>query len=120
MTLQHNVTAEEFNGLPKARTFQSMAITAPGVSGLVDINNNSGSTIEGGFQVNGASAAENSFTVDGVVTNSLIEGQSRQNTVFEYLQEVQVKTSGIDGGVRRRARRRHQRRHQIGRQQLHR
>jgi hypothetical protein len=35
------------------------------------------------------------FTVDGVITNGLIYGQSRQNTVFEYLQEVQVKTSGI-------------------------
>ena len=45
--------------------------------------------------MNGASGAENSFTVDGIVTNSLINGQSRQNTVFEYLQEVQVKTSGI-------------------------
>jgi hypothetical protein len=36
------------------------------------------------------------FTVDGVATNSLIYGSSRQNTVFEYLQEVQVKTGGID------------------------
>ena len=45
--------------------------------------------------VNGASGSENAFTVDGIVTNSLINGQSRQNTVFEYLQEVQVKTSGI-------------------------
>ena len=51
--------------------------------------------IEGGFQVNGASGAENAYTVDGVVTNSLINGTSRQNTVFEYLQEVQVKTTGI-------------------------
>ena len=61
-------------------------MTAPSV--------NSGE-IEGGFQVNGASGAENAFTVDGVVTNSLINGPSRQNTVFEYLQEVQVKTTGI-------------------------
>ena len=45
--------------------------------------------------MNGASGAENAFTVDGIVTNSLVNGQSRQNTVFEYLQEVQVKTSGI-------------------------
>ena len=28
-------------------------------------------------------------------TNSLLAGHSRQNTVFEYLQEVQVKTVGI-------------------------
>ena len=72
--------------MPKGRSFQSLALTAPSV--------NSGE-IEGGFQVNGASGAENSFTVDGVVTNSLINGESRQDTVFEYLQEVQVKTGGI-------------------------
>ncbi len=28
-------------------------------------------------------------------TNSLVNGASRQNTVFEYIQEVQVKTTGI-------------------------
>jgi hypothetical protein len=85
-TVAHNVTAEEFDRLPKARSFQSLAMTAPSV--------NSGE-IEGGFQVNGASGAENSFTVDGVVTNSLVNGRSRQDTVFEYLQEVQIKTTGI-------------------------
>jgi hypothetical protein len=84
--VSHNVTAEEIDRMPKGRSFQSLAMTAPSV--------NSGD-IEGGFQVNGASGAENAFTVDGVVTNSLINGASRQNTVFEYLQEVQVKTTGI-------------------------
>ncbi|MEO8481214.1 MAG: TonB-dependent receptor [Acidobacteriota bacterium] len=84
--IAHNVSAEQFDRLPKARSFQSIALVAPSV--------NQGE-IEGGFQVNGASGAENAFTVDGVTTNSLINGQSRQNTVFEYLQEVQVKTSGI-------------------------
>jgi hypothetical protein len=82
----HNVTAEEFDRLPKGRSFQSVAMTAPSV--------NSG-IIEGGLQVNGASGSENQFTVDGVATNSLLNGQSRQDTVFEYLQEVQVKTVGI-------------------------
>jgi hypothetical protein len=84
--IAHNVSAEEFDRLPKTRSFQSIALTAPSV--------NQGE-IEGGFQVNGASGAENAFTVDGVVTNSLINGRSRQDTVFEYLQEVQVKTTGI-------------------------
>jgi outer membrane receptor protein involved in Fe transport len=83
----HNVTAEEFDRMPKARSFQGIALTAPSV--------NQGE-IEGGFQVNGASGAENSFTVDGVTTNSLVNGKSRQDTVFEYLQEVQVKTAGIE------------------------
>ncbi|MBI4877304.1 MAG: TonB-dependent receptor [Acidobacteria bacterium] len=86
-SIAHNVTAEEFSRLPKARTFQSLALASPGV--------NSGE-IEGGFQVNGASGAENQFTVDGVSTTSLINGKSRQDAVFEILQEVQVKTGGID------------------------
>ena len=82
----HNVTAEEFDLLPKTRSFPSIALTAPSV--------NSG-VIEDGFQVNGASGAENAFTIDGVVTSSLFNGRSRQDTVFEYVQEVQVKTTGI-------------------------
>jgi hypothetical protein len=82
----HNVTSEEFDRMPKTRTFQSIAFTSPSVSQ---------GEIEGGIQVNGASGAENQFTVDGIVTNSLVNGASRQNTVFEYLQEVQVKTAGI-------------------------
>jgi len=86
-TLAHNVTAEELDRLPKARSFQGIALVAPGV--------NSGD-IEAGFTVHGASGSENSFLVDGVSTNSLVDGRARENTVFEYLQEVQVKTSGIN------------------------
>jgi hypothetical protein len=86
VTIAHNVTAEEFDRIPKTRTFQGIAFASPSV--------NQGQ-IEGGIQVNGASGAENAYTVDGVVTNSLVNGSARQNTVFEYLQEVQVKTTGI-------------------------
>jgi Carboxypeptidase regulatory-like domain/TonB-dependent Receptor Plug Domain len=86
-TIAHNVTAEEFDRIPKTRSFQGVALTSPGV--------NQGD-IEGGIQVNGASGAENTYTVDGLPTNSVIYGSSRQDTVFEYLQEVQVKTGGID------------------------
>ncbi len=88
--IAHNVTAEEIDRMPKGRSFQSIALAAPSV--------NSGD-IEGGFQVNGASGAENAFTVDGVVTNSLVNGSSRQNTVFEYIQEVQVKTTGLPAEI---------------------
>jgi len=85
-TRGHNIPAEEFEVLPKGRSFQSLAISAPSV--------NSGD-VEGGIQVNGASAGENNFTVDGVSVNSQIHGNQRQDAVFEYLQEVQVKTTGI-------------------------
>jgi len=85
-TVAHHVTSEELALLPKGRSFQSVAATAPSVNAGV---------IEDGYQVNGASGAENAFTIDGVVTSSLFNGRSRQDTVFEYVQEVQVKTAGI-------------------------
>src|SRR3954454_1476342 len=87
VTRSNNINAEEFANLPKSRSFQSLALLAPSV--------NSGQ-IEGGFQANGASGAENQFFIDGVTTNSLIDGRSRQNSAFEFIQEVQVLTGGID------------------------
>ena len=83
----HNVTAEEFDMLPKGRTFTNLALLSTSV--------NTGE-VEGGLQMNGASAAENNFYIDGVSTNSLIDGSARQGAVFEYLQEVQVKTAGLE------------------------
>lgn len=82
-----NVSDEEFNRLPKGRTFQSLVITAPSVTT---------GTVEGGFQINGASAAENNYYIDGISVNSVLDGRIRQTALFEYLEEVQVKTSGIE------------------------
>ena len=82
-----NVTMEELDHLPKPRTFQGVAIFAPSV--------NTG-YIEGGFQINGASSAENQYYIDGVPTTSVIDGSARQSATFDYLQEVQVKTTGLD------------------------
>ena len=86
-TIAHNVTAEEFDRIPKPRNFQGIVFTSPSV--------NTGA-IEGGYQVNGASGAENNYYIDGVSTNSLIDGRARQDAVFEYLQEVQVKTGALE------------------------
>ncbi len=86
-TRQRNIPAEEFEAMPKGRSFQNLAAALPSV--------NTGE-LEGGFQVNGASAGENNFTVDGVPVVSLVNGGQRQEAVFEYLQEVQVKTSGLE------------------------
>jgi len=82
-----NVTAEEIEHLPKPRTFQAIANFSPSVNTGV---------IEGGFQVNGASAAENAYYIDGVATNSVVDGSARQSATFDYIQEVQVKTTGLD------------------------
>lgn len=92
--ISSDVPAEEFDRIPKARSFQSLLFLSPSVnSGVDQFGKVVG--IEGGFQVNGASAAENQFVIDGVPTQSLLDGLSRQNAVLEFLQDVQVKTSGI-------------------------
>jgi Carboxypeptidase regulatory-like domain len=83
----HNLTAEQFDHLPKGRNSQSMAILVPFV--------NAGD-VEGGIQVGGASSAENSYTVDGIVTTSVINGTARQDAVMEFVQEIQLKTDGIN------------------------
>jgi hypothetical protein len=85
--IAQNVTMEELDRLPKPRGFQGVAIFSPSV--------NTG-YIEGGLQINGASSAENNYYIDGVSTNSVIDGSARQNATFDYLQEVQVKTTGLD------------------------
>lgn len=101
----HNVNEEEFDRLPKARSFQALMATSPSVtSGIDQFGNVVG--LEGGIQVNGSSSAENQFYIDGVATNSQLEGQSRQNVQMEFVQEVQMKTGtpeaeygGAMGGV---------------------
>src|SRR5581483_11957336 len=85
--ISHNVTIDELNTLPKLRDFTNVAVFSPSV--------NTGQ-IEGGYQINGASGAENSYYIDGVSTNSTIDGSARQSATFDYIQEVQVKTTGLD------------------------
>jgi len=82
----NNIPAEEFDKMPKGRSFESLANALPSV--------NEG-RLEGGITVNGSSSSENNFTIDGVAVNSLIYGSQRGQAVFEHLQEVQVKTSGL-------------------------
>ena len=62
----HDVTAEEFDRMPKSRTFQSLVTSAPTVTQ---------GDLEGGIQVNGASAGENNFVVDGITTSSVLQGK---------------------------------------------
>ena len=108
-TRQRSIPAEQLDVIPKGRSFQSVATALPSV--------NTGE-LEGGFQVNGASAGENNFTVDGVPVVSLINGSQRQDAVFEYLQEVQVRTSVCEAEYGGALGERDQRRHQVRRQHL--
>ena len=84
---QTNVTQEEIQYAPRGQSFQSAIAFAPGARN---------EPLQGGFQVDGAATAENSYLIEGQETGSMVTGKSAANAPFEFIQEVQVKTSGVD------------------------
>jgi outer membrane receptor protein involved in Fe transport len=107
-TTQTNITEDVVNNVPHGRSFQSVIQFAPSarnepLEGSTTSNgtggNAPGSTTNGsdhGFSVGGASDAENSYLVEGQETANLIGGYSHTNVPFDFIQEVQVKSSGIE------------------------
>lgn len=84
-----NITKQVFDSLPKGTNFGSLLKIAPNVrpEGLA-----------AGFQIDGASGAENVFVIDGQEVTNFRTGQlnSNNNLPFELLQEVQVKSTGFE------------------------
>jgi hypothetical protein len=80
-----NIRAEQVSLLPHARDFTSLVTQAPGV------NNESKSA---GVMIDGASAAENRYVIDGIETTSVLYGVSGQNLLADFVEEVQVKSTG--------------------------
>lgn len=74
-----------FSVLPKGRNFDSLITVIPGVQ-------NEG--VLGGSSVDGASGLENMYYVDGMDTSDLLRGNLEQEAAFEFVEEVQVKSSG--------------------------
>ncbi|MBP1634627.1 MAG: hypothetical protein H6Q10_1201 [Acidobacteria bacterium] len=84
-TAATNLGADAIDRLPKGRDFLSIVALAPGA------NDESRS---GGMSVDGASASENKFYLDGVDTTNLRTGLSATPVLTDFIQEVQVKSSG--------------------------
>jgi len=80
------LTKEVFQSLPKGRNFDTLIAAIPGVV-QEDV-------LLGGTSVDGASGDENMYYIDGVNTNSLVNGTSAQNVNLDFVDEVQVKSSG--------------------------
>ncbi len=108
-TTQSNITEDVIQDVPHGRSFQSVIQFAPSARNEpLEGNNTSsngsggmapGSTTNGsdhGFSVGGASDAENSYLVEGQETANLIGGYSHTNVPFDFIQEVQIKNSGIE------------------------
>jgi outer membrane receptor protein involved in Fe transport len=107
-TTQTNITQDVVQDVPHGRSFQSVIQFAPSarnepLEGSTATNgsggNAPGSTTNGGafgYSVAGASDAENSYLVEGQETANLIGGYSHTNVPFDFIQEVQIKSSGIE------------------------
>src|SRR5436190_9169880 len=80
-----NVRTERVELLPHNRDFTSLIIQAPGA------NNE---TKSAGVMIDGAAAGENRYMVDGIETTNVLNGQSGKNLLADFVEEVQVKSTG--------------------------
>jgi hypothetical protein len=82
---QTNIRAEQVELLPKGRDFTTLVTQAPGA-------NSEGKL--GGLSIDGASAGENRYIIDGIETTDIQDGTSGQPVIADFVEEVQVKSSG--------------------------
>src|SRR5262249_12579513 len=80
-----NIRAEQVELLPHGRDFSTLITQAPGA------NNEAKS---GGVMIDGASASENRYVIDGTETTELVHGTSGKGLIADFVDEVQVKSSG--------------------------
>src|SRR4051812_27022625 len=92
--VQTNVSTDIIAGIPKGRSFQSVIQFAPGARN--EPLQKDRATGIAGYQIDGASGSENSFLMEGQETSDIRTGQTKTNAPFEFIQEVQIKTSGFE------------------------
>ena len=82
---QTNIRSEQIELLPKGRDFTSLVTQAPGANREARL---------GGLSIDGASASENRYIIDGIETTNLQTGLSGKDLIADFVEEVQVKSSG--------------------------
>jgi hypothetical protein len=82
---QTNIRAEQVELLPHGRDFTTLVTQAPGANQEAKL---------GGLSIDGASASENRYIIDGIETTNLRNGLSGKNLIADFVDEVQVKSSG--------------------------
>ena len=86
--VQTNITDASLMNLPtQSLSYQSVIQFAPGARS---------EPLQGGYQINGASNSENAYLVEGQETASMLNGASAANVPMDFIQEVQVKSSGFE------------------------
>jgi hypothetical protein len=81
----YSITADQFKNLPKQRDFSSIVTQAPGANYEAKSN---------GISIDGSTAGENRFIIDGVETTNPQSGMQGKKLILDFVQEVQVKSSG--------------------------
>jgi hypothetical protein len=92
-----NISKEVFSKLPKGRNFMSIVTQTAGLnfeSEFQTATERADGDYGAGVSFDGASASENTFYVDGVDTTTLYEGKAGSRVNFDFIEEVQVKSSG--------------------------
>jgi outer membrane receptor protein involved in Fe transport len=85
------IQREIINLIPKGRDFTDLAKTAPGTND---------ESRGGGLMIDGASGSENRFVVDGLDTTALRTGTNSTSVVTDFVEQVQVKSSGYNAEFR--------------------
>ncbi len=106
-----NVTEEAISNIPHGLTYQSVIQFAPmarneplggqtlngaGYGGTGGSQpGSSGNGLSFGYSVGGGADSENSYLVEGQDTENISGGYSKANVPFQFIQEVEIKTSGV-------------------------
>jgi hypothetical protein len=80
-----NIQKDYIDRVPKGRDFTTAVTLAAGANNEVR---------GGGISIDGASGSENRYFIDGVDTTNLQTGVSGKNLLNDFVEEVQVKSSG--------------------------
>ena len=101
-----SVTNDVIANIPHGLSFQSVIQFAPmarneplagsagGTGGSLPGSSGNGMAI--GFSIGGAADSESSYLVEGQDTENNSGGYSKANVPFDFIQEVEIKTSGIE------------------------
>src|SRR5512146_4673 len=87
---QTNITEAQLQATPQGRSFQSIVQFAPGARNEPLQGLYSGTY---GVSIDGAAQNESSYLIEGQDTSSAVTGTYAANTPFEFIQEVQVKST---------------------------
>lgn len=86
-----SIRAEVIERIPRGRNFTT-AITS-----VAGTNNEAKA---GGIAVDGATGSENRYVIDGLDTTNLLTGVSAKNVLADFVEEIQVKSSGYNAEYR--------------------